>query len=473
MLNNYIALLPELVLFLGLICMRLVKLMRKNNTPKTFYTLSRFFLFFGAVFTAIFYNQNVTGYLYNNLFTTLFKILIYIFTFIWGYLSLKRFTSKNMPSFNFYNAVLFNTLCFSVAISTNNLLILFFGLSLGFWTSINLIKMEKEPYELNGNGVYSAFSFLFILAFACGVGIFYHYTKSFDYDAIERALAVKSLLIWQYYLAFSLIMCSILYMMSVAPFHFWFANAVGNSILPVAGYITIIPIFAYFSCMVNVIVNAFYPILGWFNIAFMCFGIFSIFIGAIGANSESNLRRIFAYSGLYYIGVTILALFPINDNNLVSAFIYLLVYIVAFCGIYTIFYGYRSRGDYLTELEDIKGIATQRPFLSVALLIFMISLIGTPPLLGFLGKLSVINSMIVGKEFVLVGAILVAMLILVYAYLKIITVVYFEARNKSFDEVDKGVYICMLINIILILIAIINPKYLMHDVEMMLIAVFK
>jgi hypothetical protein len=54
MLNNYIALLPELVLFLGLICMRLVKLMRKNNTPKTFYTLSRFFLFFGAVFTAIF-----------------------------------------------------------------------------------------------------------------------------------------------------------------------------------------------------------------------------------------------------------------------------------------------------------------------------------------------------------------------------------------------------------------------------------
>ena len=90
---------------------------------------------------------------------------------------------------------------------------------------------------------------------------------------------------------------------------------------------------------------------------------------------ESNLRKIFAYSGLYYIGVTILALFPINDNNLVSAFIYLLVYIVAFCGIYTIFYGYRSRGDYFIELDDIKGVSTQRPFLSVALLIFMISLI--------------------------------------------------------------------------------------------------
>ena len=49
--------------------------------------------------------------------------------------------------------------------------------------------MEKEPHELNGNGVYSAFSFLFILAFACGVGIFYYYTKSFNYGAIERTLA--------------------------------------------------------------------------------------------------------------------------------------------------------------------------------------------------------------------------------------------------------------------------------------------
>ena len=64
------------------------------------------------------------------------------------------------------------------------------------------------------------------------------------------------------------------------------------------------------------------------------------------------------------------------------------------------------------------------------------------------------------------------MLILAYAYLKIITVVYFEPRNNAFDIVDRGVYWCMVINIIIMLIAIINPKYLMHDVELMLVAVF-
>ena len=64
-----------------------------------------------------------------------------------------------------------------------------------------------------------------------------------------------------------------------------------------------------------------------------------------------------------------------------------------------------------------------------------------------------------------------SMLILVYAYLKIITVIYFEPRNISFDRVDKGVYIYLAVNILLIAITVLNPKYLMHDVEMMLVAI--
>ena len=67
---------------------------------------------------------------------------------------------------------------------------------------------------------------------------------------------------------------------------------------------------------------------------------------------------------------------------------------------------------------------------------------------------------------------MLTLLILVYAYLKVITAVYFEPRYNTFDKVDRGVYICLIINIILILFAVINPKYLMHDVELMLVEVF-
>lgn len=473
MLTDYIALLPEFVLLIGLLIMVGVRLFRRSsNTAKTFYTLSRFFIIISALLTALFYNQNVGECFYNDTYTTLFKMLIYLFTFIWGYLSVKRFISKDMPSFVFYEVLMFNVLSFSLAISAHNLIFLFSGMFPSFMANYFLLRIERDKEEYSRGGCFLGLSFLFMLMFLTGVAIFYHYLGTLDYANIERGLSIRSKLIWQYHLAFALILCAILFMLGIAPLHFWFAGAVGNSILPVAGYLSIVPIFAYFACLVNICINAFYPLLGWFNPAFLTFGLLSVFIGAVGANSENNLRKIFAYGGLYYLGVTLMVLFPLNDHSLLAAFTYLLVYAVSICGIYTVFYGYRCKGEYLTSLDDIKGVATQRPFLSAALFVFMISLIGTPPMLGFLGKLSVINSLVVAHEFGLVGAVLLAMLILVYAYLKIITVVYFEPRNNGFDIVDKGVYICLLINILLILIAIINPKYLMHDVEQMLVAVF-
>ena len=472
MLTDYIALLPEIVLILGILIMTLVRILRHSNTAKTFYSLSRIFVAVSALATALFYNQNIGDILYNNSFTTLFKLLLYLFVFIISYLSAKRFVSKNMPSFTFYLMLLFNLLGFSIAISATNLLLLWLGLSSTFVGNVFMVKIEKPEEELRHIAYYLALSITFAMIMAIGIGVLYHYVHSFNYSGIEQALEARNNLVWQHHFGFACVVGSILLMMGVAPLHFWFSNVVGKCILPVAGYLSVVPIFAYFACLVNICVNAFYPLLGWFNAVFIIFGVLSVFIGAIGANSENNLRKIFAFSGLYYIGVMLLVLFPINDNSLMSAFTYLLVYVVAICGIYTIFYGYRSKGKYLFNLDDIKGVATQRPFLSAALLVFMISLIGTPPLLGFLGKLSVINSLVIGHRFALLAVVLFSMLILAYAYLKIITVVYFEPRNNTFDIVDRGVYWCMLINVVLMLIAIINPKYLMHDVELMLVAVF-
>ena len=472
MLSDYIALLPEFIITMGILCMLMVKVFHSQPTPRIFFEISRTITIIGMIATAIFYNHSITWVLNNNLFTTLFKLLIYGFTFAWSCLSYKHFANKSVTGFHFYGILLFNLICFSLAISSQNLLILWIGLSFQFLNNNILFKIEKDSSSSLYMQMFAMFSIFFVIVFAVGVGIFYYYAHTFDYGNIERILGIRTQIILPYRIAFGCIIFSFLFMMGIAPLHFWFAGATKNTPLPVAGYLTIIPIFGYFACLVNICANAFYPLLGWFNKVFIIFGLLSIFLGSIGANSEKNLRKIFAYGALYYLGVTVLALFPLTNQGLVSAFTYLLVYIIAMFGIYTVFYGYCSKGVYMSELDDIKGIATQRPFLSAALLIFMISLIGTPPLLGFLGRLSVINSLIIGHHLALIGAELVAMIMLVYAYLKIINVVYFEPRNNVFDGVNRGIYICLLINIILILIAVINPKYLMHDVELMLVEVF-
>lgn len=102
----------------------------------------------------------------------------------------------------------------------------------------------------------------------------------------------------------------------------------------------------------------------------------------------------------------------------------------------------------------------------------MISLTGTPPLLGFLGRLSVINNLVVDERWVSVGVLLLSILFMANAYLQVIRTIYFEPVKHNFDRTDKAIYICLFINLILVMISIINPTYLLQDAEKILSGVF-
>ena len=101
MIHNYIAALPEISLAAGLLVMALVRLFRSENTPKTFYTLGKFFLAFTLLTTVVFYNRSWLPQIFeNNPYTSLFKIIICLFTLAWAYLSCKWFLNKNYSSWS-------------------------------------------------------------------------------------------------------------------------------------------------------------------------------------------------------------------------------------------------------------------------------------------------------------------------------------------------------------------------------------
>ena len=137
-------------------------------------------------------------------------------------------------------------------------------------------------------------------------------------------------------------------------------------------------------------------------------------------------------------------------------------------GIYTVFLGLKSKGDYLELLEDISGLSEVRPYISAAFLIFMVSLIGVPPLLGFWGRLSLINTLAWEERWGHILMLMIALVLMANAYLQVIRTVYFQPLRHNFDRTDKAIYICLFINLILVLISILNPAYLLHDAEIVL-----
>ncbi len=463
----YVTLLPEAIMALSVVFMVFVRIFRQNKTPKTFYSISKYFMFFAAVSAVFLHNESCHNLITNNYYTSLFKAIVYVFIFGWNYLSLKYFQSKNHSSFSFYAMTSLNLLGFSLAISSQNLLFLFVGTSGVFMT--NSILLYLNPRN-NKNQVllhYMLSAIFFGILFLLAIFVIYNYANSFVYLDIKNYLLQGSIP-WQIYFAFGLIICSFLFMLSVAPFHFCLLDVVEVTNLPVGGYLIIVPIFAYFACLINIIAHVFYPIFAWFEPAMVVFGSMSLFFGAIGANSYNNIRKIFASSSLYYIGVVIICISQLNINSLLSGFTYILTYAFAMMGILVAFLGLRSKGIYLTKLEDINGLSTQRPFVSALMLLFMISLIGMPPFVGFLGKLSIINNLVESGSYISIGIIFASMLILAYAYFRIINAIYFSARVNVFDKVDKAVYMSLSLIMLFIIIAISNPKYVMYDVETML-----
>lgn len=465
-----ISLLPEILLAAGIIVMLLVNRFRETKTPKTFFTLSKIFTLLSLLAVVVFYNRSAFPSLFRNFeYTALFKILVYILALASFYLACKWFLSKNYSSLSYYVLTILSLLLLSLSISACNLLSLAVCLHMGFGLNYFLIRVNSNEEVSIAVSRRFMFGWLVMLAVnAAGLSWIYTENGSLAFTDVYDFYRSGGLIGWQALLSALLILVPLFYMLGIAPFHFWFADAVGSSVLPVSAYITIVPAFAYMAVLVNLCSNAFFPLYSGIRQFLIACAVLSVVLGAVGANSETNLRKLFAYTTLYNLGVVLICLSALNDNSLLSSFVYMLVYLMAMFGVYTVFYAFKSKGEYLTQLSDIAGISEVRPYISAAFLVFMVSLLGTPPMLGFLGKLSAVNNLVIQNRYSLIVLIMTALVMVAYAYLLIIKTIYFDPRKNTFDRADKGVYICLMINLVLVLISILNPKYLMHDAETIL-----
>lgn len=472
-LAELITLSPEFTLVFALIVMLLVNRYRETKTPKTFYTVSKIFLLLSAFCTLLFYNKSgFPEFWLNNTYTSLFKICMLLLAVTWFFLSCKWFLNKNHSSLSFYLLGVSSVLMLMIIISSQNLLLMQAGITFLFVLNYLMIYLSDDDFDVVVIARrYLIFAMFFAGLFAGGLSMVYYKTGSFDYIALADYLSEIKQIGFYEVVMYVLIMAPLLFLIGLAPFHFWFADVLSVCVLPICGFLTVIPVFAGYSALVDLSLNVFYPLLPYFKPVLVTFAALSLLVGAVSANRETNLRKLFAYNSLYHLGFVFITLASFNYSSIAASFVYLLVYILSMIGIYTVFFGFKSNGEYLYKLEDISGVFTQKPYISTAFLVFMISLAGSPPMLGFLGKLIAVNNLVIEGNYWSVGIIMMALLLLINAYLDVIRTVFFEQRKRGFDRVDKGIYICLFINIVIVLISILNPGRLIDYLEKLLSAV--
>ena len=466
---NFMALIPEIGLLTTLLLMVLTFWLREKNTPKTFYTIAKWGVLAALAMEIVVYNQNLSGENYvNNSQMMLFKVIVYLLLLGNMHISLKWFLSEDKSSFRFYFMVVLLQLFWTAALSLADLWfvpVLIAGLAAAYFLlGTHIQDAEEELAEIRR---FRWAALLYGLLGIIGAWWLGALSGGAHLSEVRLFLEANPQSV-EAFAAAAMVMVSLLFMLGVAPFHFWMGGVLSAAILPVGGYLSVVPLFAIYAGLINLMTEALVPMYSLFMPALKVFAIISILIGAIGANNENNLRKLFVFSRLFVIGIVLAVSIGFTETAEFSGFAFLLVSMLAMAGIYTVFYGFKSKGEYLSNMQDVAGIAESKPYIAAAMLMFMASLLGIPPLLGFVGMLIVLDDLVAMHQYGVILTVMLGVLMMASAYLRVIKVMYFDEKQRSFDRVDRGIYMILLTDVVIIVALLVSPKELLGAIAAML-----
>ena len=437
------------------------------------FKFSKIMMLLAFALTIIFYNKPLIADITSgDKYTALFECLLYSGSLALLYLSRKWFASMNVSGYMFCGGIFVALLFGSLLIGSHNILLSVISCLFIMMGNYALLRGSSLKNEAgNGAKMYMYVMVFCILACAAALSIFYHYCGSLDYENVETVLAENPENVFLYVAAITIILV-LMFMIGLAPMHFWLTQTSEKSVLPVFAYFIIIPSCACWALFIRLNVEVFSSFADDLYLFYKAAALTSIFFGAIGACSSKNVRKILTYGSVYHFGIILLVMQTFSLNAVNTGLIYLLVYLLAMYGICTCLFGIKIKGEYLYMLEEFEGAAYKRPYISAMMTIFIFSLLGIPPFLGFFGVFSALSYLAKHDSFYQFGYIMLMLIILSYGYLQIVKNIYFEKSKENFDRADSGIYVAVLLNALLMIVIMLKPQYLLQDVYLMIESMF-
>lgn len=448
---------PELSLLVGIVHLCGAHLFT-TETDKVYARIARFWLLVSLFFSIVFYDKSISSdYFANNAYTLVFKLPIYFFTYMILGVTPSWFAAEKKTSFMYNICLLSALIVINLSLAAINLWPL--AISVLVISGINsyLLKIGSEKTSAEILSSKSVTSGVIMLLFLGGMTfLFVSAGGKLDYDNLSIVFEENKANL-AFYLAACALLVPFLYVIGIAPFHFSTEDNIGKSVLPVSHYFaTAFPLACWgVFIKLNIILLSSFAV--YLQPVYILFAFLSIFLGAVGANARINLHRIYAFGSIYHFGIVLLLLSFFNQSADFSAYCYILIYFLGLNGTYLVFYHLKSRNEYLSTIESLSGMVEHKPYTTGILLISLFSLVGLPPLAGFLAQVDIVYQLInLGHPLYLV-IIFMCLLLLAKVYLEIIKTAYFEQNIIAYDAENKSIRIFMVLNALCILSAAFNP----------------
>ena len=188
-----------------------------------------------------------------------------------------------------------------------------------------------------------------------------------------------------------------------------------------------------------------------------------MYVGAIAAISQKNLKRLLAYSSIGHTGYLLIGLASANSMGIKGLLIYITIYLLMNVGIFSVILSLKIEDRYIEDLSDLSGLSKKKPIFSLCIAILMFSLAGIPPFAGFFGKFYIFISALKSDLIYLAILGVIASVISAYYYLRIIKIMYFDESIENYQVlISTKSKIILVLSILAISLFILYPSFLIN-----------
>jgi len=336
--------------------------------------------------------------------------------------------------------IVFSAVGMSVMVSATSLVALYVGLELTSLSSYVLAAYRRTDERSAEAGLkYFVLGALASGILLYGISLLYGFTGTMSFTGLAAAFGRGAPTLG---LLFGLvfILAGLAFKVSAVPFHMWTPDVYEGAPTPVTAFFASAPKAAAVLLATRLCVEGLGPATdAWRQIVIFA-ALSSIFLGAVAAFGQTNIKRLLAYSSINNVGFALIGLAAGGERGASSVLFYMAVYVVMTLGAFLCVLWMRDEnGQPVEEIASLSGLAQTRPGFAAAIAIFMFSLAGIPPLFGFWPKLVVFRAAIASGYVALAVAGIIGTVVGAYYYLKIIKVMYMDEPAEPYARVREPV----------------------------------
>lgn len=381
---------------------------------------------------------------------------------------------EGMGRFEYPILICFATLGMLMMISANDLISLYIGLELQSLSLYVVAAFKRDELRSTEAGLkYFVLGALSSGLLLYGCSLVYGFTGTTGFDDLARQMGDLEEVPTGLIVGLVFLSAGLAFKVSAVPFHMWTPDVYEGAPTPVTAFFAVAPKIAAMALLLRVLLGPFGELTEEWRQIVWAISVGSMVLGALAAIAQTNIKRLMAYSSIGHIGYALMGLAAGTEQGAGAVMLYLAIYLVMNVGTFACILSMKIKDRMVENISDLAGLSKTRPGMAFALMLFMFSLAGIPPLAGFFGKFFVFAAAI--EEGLIYLAIIgaISSVIGAFYYLRIIKVMYFDEGEEVIDPVEpNAIRAVLVVSTVAVLAFVLVPQTVADYTSYVALALF-